>query len=360
MTPSTFHTQLPLNVRVEGKHLVIEEVNWEGGKTIHRLSPTKPEYDHLIFPAFYGKLSFSIFEWCYHHGISITLLGKDQSVLYHLTPPNRTFPKTKRLQATMTMKDAFPFLRALIVRKVSEQVSVLDRLALALPTISFNPLDDMKDKLGERMTEASRQMIEIGVRLRHLRTVDREILMGLEGQASRVYFDVLADLPIHWKRGKSYRLPSDLWATFGPRSGKNGNSPRGAITPFHSLLNYGYTILARRTSLALINAGLDPDLGFLHADHNQRENLVWDVLEPIRPTVDGWAIDIMLREQKPKDFIFTDDGTAVIKAHLLRDDINALEEMLWPKVRREATEVRTFLQRASQSQEDEKTLRQDA
>jgi len=90
-----------------------------------------------------------------------------------------------------------------------------------------------------------------------------ERLRGLEGTAGRLYFEALSALLT-----KSYRF--------------EGRSSRPAKDPFNAFLNYAYGILYSITERALILAGIDPFVGFLHRDDYNQKSMVYDFIEPYR------------------------------------------------------------------------------
>ena len=94
-----------------------------------------------------------------------------------------------------------------------------------------------------------------------------DTLRGLEGTAGRLYFETL-----------SYVLPAD--DRFA------GRSRRPAADAFNAFLNYAYGILYSRVEKALMVAGVDPYLGFLHRDDYNQLSMVFDFIEPYRTWVD--------------------------------------------------------------------------
>lgn len=88
-------------------------------------------------------------------------------------------------------------------------------------------------------------------------------LRGLEGTAGRMYFGILSRL-----LAEPYRF--------------EGRSFRPARDPFNAFLNYAYGILYSRVEKALIIAGLDPFVGFMHRDDYNMKSLVFDFIEPYR------------------------------------------------------------------------------
>ncbi len=88
-------------------------------------------------------------------------------------------------------------------------------------------------------------------------------LQGWEGTAGRLYFETVAFvMPTAWQF--------------------TGRSSRPAKDPFNAFLNYAYGVLYARVERALMLAGLDPFVGFLHRDDYNFKSLVFDFIEPYR------------------------------------------------------------------------------
>ena len=90
-----------------------------------------------------------------------------------------------------------------------------------------------------------------------------DILRGLEGTAGRLYFETL-----------TYVLPKEYQFA--------GRSSRPANDAFNAFLNYAYGFLYRRTEKALMMAGIDPYVGFMHRDDYNQISMVFDFIEPYR------------------------------------------------------------------------------
>lgn len=90
-----------------------------------------------------------------------------------------------------------------------------------------------------------------------------DVIRGLEGTAGRIYFETLSEV-----------IPAQY--SF------NGRSSRPAKDSFNAFLNYAYGILYSRVERALIIAGVDPYLGFLHRDDYNQLSMVYDFIEPYR------------------------------------------------------------------------------
>ncbi len=88
-------------------------------------------------------------------------------------------------------------------------------------------------------------------------------MQGWEGTAGRLYFETVSFVtPPAWQFA--------------------GRSSRPAKDPFNAFLNYAYGVLYARVERALMLAGLDPFVGFLHRDDYNHKSLVFDFIEPYR------------------------------------------------------------------------------
>ena len=60
--------------------------------------------------------------------------------------------------------------------------------------------------------------------------------------------------------------------------------------------------------------GLDPSIGCLHVDAFKKPTLVFDLIEPIRPLIDGMLMEMILENRlSPKDFIKKKQGYWIAK-----------------------------------------------
>jgi hypothetical protein len=88
------------------------------------------------------------------------------------------------------------------------------------------------------------------------------------------------------------RLP-EVWQVFGQRSSPLTSSPRLAVNPGNSLLNFAYSLLEAEARTACLAVGLDPALGIVHADVKERDSLPLDLMEAVRPHVDAYVLGLI-------------------------------------------------------------------
>jgi hypothetical protein len=115
-------------------------------------------------------------------------------------------------------------------------------------------------------------------------------------------------VPVRFARGDKPRLP-EHWCSFGGRHSPLTGSPRRGVNPANAMLNYLYAILEAEARLAALAVGLDPALGIAHADQRSRDSLACDLMEPIRPVVDGFLLRLLeARTFRRSDFFETREG----------------------------------------------------
>ena len=132
--------------------------------------------------------------------------------------------------------------------------------------------------------------------IRLAKNVDNlDSLRGIEGDAAATYFAVFEELINESQR-------DDF-----PFSGRNRRPPRD---PVNALLSFVYAILGQDIGAALNGVGLDPQVGFLHADRPGRDSLAQDLLEEFRPWLaDRLVLSLINRRQlKASDFITESSG----------------------------------------------------
>ena len=121
-----------------------------------------------------------------------------------------------------------------------------------------------------------------------------DIVRGLEGEAARQYFS-----------GLTLLVRLDLRETFR-MDGRNRRPPRDC---FNAMLSFLYAMWMNDCRSALEAAGLDPQVGFLHALRPGRAALALDLMEEFRPWADRLALTLINRGQlAAKDFSIREGG----------------------------------------------------
>jgi CRISPR-associated protein Cas1 len=119
-------------------------------------------------------------------------------------------------------------------------------------------------------------------------------VLTFEGRASAAYFAAWKGYPVKWKERDRKHIPPH-WKEVRERHSPLSDSARRAIDPVNALLNYAYGVLEGQCKRALITAGFDVACGFLHADRQYRDSLVYDLMELFRPAVDSLVLALLER-----------------------------------------------------------------
>ena len=131
-----------------------------------------------------------------------------------------------------------------------------------------------------------------------LKSADKISLMGYEGIASNVYFDVLPILILNQKNDFLF-------------NGRNRRPPKDAM---NAMLSFAYTLIANDISAALETIGLDPYVGFLHTLRPGRTSLALDMMEELRAYLgDRFVLSLINKKQITiKDFLFQGNDGVVM------------------------------------------------
>ena len=175
--------------------------------------------------------------------------------------------------------------RAIVAGKLKNQRQVLQR-------------GSRESKQAEEEALLTRAAQNLAASLRALpAATDLDTLRGVEGEAARTYFAafnllVRADLREHFSLdGRSRRPPRDR---------------------MNALLSFLYSMWTNDCRSACEAAGLDPQLGFLHAVRPGRAALALDLVEEFRPWADRLALTLVNRGQISTDAFDLREGGAVM------------------------------------------------
>jgi CRISPR-associated endonuclease Cas1 len=167
---------------------------------------------------------------------------------------------------------------------------------------------------------------------------DIPALLMIEARAANVYFKAWRDLELNWKGTGRHPIPPQ-WRAIGRRESLVSQGNRHATHPVNAMLNYAYRMLESQVRICSVAAGLDPTIGFLHANRENRVALVYDLMEPLRPKVDLTVLKLATSTTfTPRDFLLTADGKCRLHPEFARRVISlALDEHIIRKLVARAT-----------------------
>lgn len=131
-----------------------------------------------------------------------------------------------------------------------------------------------------------------------LKVHDKVKLLGFEGIASNIYFNVLPNLIIQQKEYFSF-------------NGRTRRPPKDAV---NAMLSLAYTLVSNEIAAALETVGLDPYVGFLHTLRPGRISLALDILEEFRAYLgDRFVLSLINKRQiTQKDFLYQGNNGVIL------------------------------------------------
>jgi CRISPR-associated protein Cas1 len=140
----------------------------------------------------------------------------------------------------------------------------------------------------------------IGMAARADASESAEELLGIEGNAARLYFGAFDGM---LKAGDKAETPEGFRLDF---EGRNRRPPRD---PVNALLSLGYSMLTKDLTIACYSVGFDPMMGYYHQPRFGRPALALDLMEPFRPLIVINAINT--RMVTAADFMRSGDAVAL-------------------------------------------------
>lgn len=301
-----------IRISVERGALVVED-----GSGVHRRARRLDKATHglsrLVIIGGTGLVTLDALNWCRRLGVPVVVLEANGAPTLCSTPRFTDDGRLRRVQAmALNQPLGLEIARSLIVRKLLGQADLLaDRF------------DD--GETSETIRGLASACLEID-------TV--EGLRPIEATAAALYWQSWAGRPECEPRFVTKdvsRIPPHWVRYEGRRSVlASMSSNRKAERPTNAILNYLYALLEVEAILACQVVGLDPGLGLVHADAKGRSSFALDLLEPIRPRVDAYVLDLIARRTFRKaEFLETEDGHCRLRPPLTHELAESLP--LWAK-----------------------------
>jgi CRISPR-associated protein Cas1 len=212
--------------------------------------------------------------------------GEPYGRVWHSKLGSTTLIRRQQLELSTSDK-GFDIAKQWIVIKMDNQENFLKKL------LDKRENNVVLQEAIEKVEEFKNKIIKLSGNS----SENRDILMGFEGNASRYYFQAISSI-----MPEKYKF--------------NNRSRNPALDEFNALLNYGYGVLYSKVEKACLIAGLEPYLGFLHADNYNKKSLVFDLIERYRDMIDrvvvfqfsGRHIKDSFFEKAGKGFVLNKEG----------------------------------------------------
>jgi CRISPR-associated protein Cas1 len=165
--------------------------------------------------------------------------------------------------------------RALVTGKIKNQRTMVRRL------------------LGADAKGALQALALLLHRAEHATITDE--LLGFEGAAAQRYFEAFAEM---LGEGTGFEL--------------DGRNRRPPTDPVNALLSFGYAMLTKEATAAVIAVGFEPGLGIYHKVRAGRPSLALDLMEEFRPLIVDSTVLSVLKNREVKAMHFLPRGRAVV------------------------------------------------
>lgn len=256
-----------------------------------------------------GVVSFGGVMWtpfalglCGERGVTVSMMTESGRFMARSTGPQTGNVLLRRAQheASRDPETVSLAARRFISGKIANARTVLQRT--------------LRDHAGRMESEP----IERGIRRfsQYINELQRpnpvDLVRGMEGDAARLYFHLFDSLILTQKNDFFLRQ----------------RSRRPPLDRMNALLSFLYSMLVHDLTSACESVGLDPQIGFLHADRSGRPSLALDLMEEFRPWLaDRLALSLVNRNQvTPSGFTVEENGSVRMNDATRRTVLTAWKE----------------------------------
>lgn len=192
----------------------------------------------------------------------------------------------RRRQQILTFYQAdlcLPLVTECLASKTTQQIKTIHSLETEKSTHQTHKILTPLKNLQKQLTDHDQHST--------ITTIDTTL--GLEGGGSKLYFQWMQSwLPTHLGfRGRQKRPPKD---------------------PVNACLSLGYTLLYHQAACVSSTLGLDPAFGFFHQPAYNRLSLACDLMEPLRPHLDQWILQLFNQRHLQLNHFHTQQNEACL------------------------------------------------
>ncbi|MCF8382790.1 MAG: CRISPR-associated endonuclease Cas1 [Chlorobium sp.] len=257
-------------------------------------------------------LTTPVMQYCLRNEIPVTFLSQHGSYFGRLEATMADNAEMQRFQFLRSIDEPFALetAKAIVEAKISNSRAMIRRRK--------NALQDGDGAAHSRMASNLDIMADLAVKAAACE--DIEVLRGLEGKASALYFECYGlffrrDLPFHTASFQRVRRPP--------------------TDPVNSLLSFGYSMLHTNVFSMVRLSGMNPYIGFLHSERKGNPALVSDLVEEFRTVIDSLVLYTLNRGLlQERDFYCRKDRPGCFLSNEARKKyIGIFESRMWQESR---------------------------
>lgn len=235
-------------------------------------------------------LSTPAMQYCMRSNIPVTFLSQHGTYFGRLEATTADQSALERFQYLRSLDEPFSLdvAQRIVAAKISNSQTMI-QIRRALAWESNGELKEIFDNALFLMRSLSEQTKTCG---------NMEALREIEGKSTLLSFELYGllfkkELPFYNKAFRRVRRPP--------------------TDPVNSLLSFGYTLLHSNIFSLVRMKGMNPYLGFLHAEDKGNPALVNDLMEEFRTIIDSMTLDILNKGVlRNKDFYYHGSPTACL------------------------------------------------
>ncbi len=253
---------------------------------------------HLESVCIFGQSALSppALQLCWEHGVAVNYFSENGYLLgrWEAVPNTSVALRRAQYRAADDSEKSASIARQCVAGKLQNSRQSLLRSARESESEEeARRLKQCAEELSRLLDRLHRGASQNGTG-EDAQTVDQ--IRGYEGQAASLYFDLFS---LHLRQQRD-----DFAFTTRSR--------RPARDAINCLLSFLYALLRHDCIAALTSTGLDPFVGYLHAERPNRPALSLDLMEEFRPVLaDRLAITLINRRQITLDDFVVREGGVV-------------------------------------------------
>ena len=247
-------------------------------------------------------------QYCMRSNIPVTFLSQHGSYYGRLEATTTDNSAAERFQYLRSLDEPFAFDIAsrIVQTKIrNSRTMIQKRRALA-----WENNGELKEKFDGNLSI----MTSLAEHTRTCENMDQ--LRGLEGKAAALYFELFGllfkkELPFYTSSFHRVRQPP--------------------TDPVNSLLSFGYTLLHSNIFSLVRMKGMNPYIGFLHAEDKGNPALINDLVEEFRTIIDSLTLYILNKGiLRNKDFYYRKDKAGCFLCDEARKKfLELFEQRMW-------------------------------
>ncbi|NTW83696.1 MAG: CRISPR-associated endonuclease Cas1 [Chlorobiaceae bacterium] len=247
-------------------------------------------------------------QYCLRSNIPVTFLSQHGAYFGRLEATTADNSAAERFQYLRSLDEPFAFdiAHRIVGAKIRNSRTMIQKRRAT----AWESNGELKEKFDNSLT------IMTSLAEHAEKCEDMEALRGLEGKAAALYFELYGllfkkELPFYSTAFRRIRQPP--------------------TDPVNSLLSFGYTLLHSNIFSLVRMKGLNPYIGFLHAEDKGNPALVNDLVEEFRTIIDSLTLYTLNKGiLRHKDFYYRKDKSGCFLTDEARKTfLEVFEQRMW-------------------------------